>query len=41
MLTAITQHDTPGVTLDAGPVAYLLAAGAAFAAAVRFAPFDD
>jgi hypothetical protein len=29
MLTAITQHYTPGVTLDAGPVAYLLAAGAA------------
>ena len=41
VLTAITQHDTPGVTLDAGPVAYLLAAGAAFAAAVRFAPSDD
>ena len=29
MLTAITQHYTPGVTVDAGPVAYLLAAGAA------------
>jgi len=29
MLTAITQHYTPGVTRDAGPVAYLLAAGAA------------
>jgi hypothetical protein len=29
MLTAITQHYTPGVTHDAGPVAYLLAAGAA------------
>jgi hypothetical protein len=29
MLTAITQHYTPGVTIDAGPVAYLLAAGAA------------
>ena len=29
MLTAITQHYTPGVTPDAGPVAYLLAAGAA------------
>jgi hypothetical protein len=26
--TAITMHHTPGVTLDAGPVAYLLAAGA-------------
>ena len=29
MLTAITQHYTPGVAPDAGPVAYLLAAGAA------------
>ena len=29
MLTAITQHYTPGVTIDAGPVAYLLSAGAA------------
>ena len=28
MLTAITQHYTPGVSIDAGPVAYLLAAGA-------------
>ena len=28
-MTAITMHYTPGVTLDAGPVAYLLAAGAA------------
>jgi hypothetical protein len=26
--TAITMHHTPGVTLDAGPVAYLLSAGA-------------
>jgi hypothetical protein len=29
LLTAITMHYTPGVTLDAGAVAYLLAAGAA------------
>ena len=29
LLTAITMHHTPGVTADAGPVAYLLAAGAA------------
>ena len=29
LLTAITMHYTPGVTADAGPVAYLLAAGAA------------
>jgi hypothetical protein len=29
MLDAITQHYTPGVSIDAGPVAYLLAAGAA------------
>ena len=29
MLTAITLHYTPGITRDAGPVAYLLAAGAA------------
>jgi hypothetical protein len=29
LMTAITMHCTPGVTADAGPVAYLLAAGAA------------
>ena len=29
MLTAITMHHTPGVTAEAGPVAYLLSAGAA------------
>ena len=29
LMTAITMHYTPGVTADAGPVAYLLAAGAA------------
>ncbi len=29
LLTAITMHHTPGVTIDAGPVAYLLSAGAA------------
>ena len=29
LLTAITMHYTPGVTANAGPVAYLLAAGAA------------
>ena len=29
LLTAITMHYTPGVTADAGPVAYLLAAGTA------------
>jgi hypothetical protein len=29
LMTAITMHYTPGVTVDAGPVAYLLAAGAA------------
>ena len=29
LLTAITMHYTPGVTPDAGPVAYLLSAGAA------------
>jgi len=29
LLTAITMHHTPGVTVDAGPVAYLLSAGAA------------
>ena len=29
LLTAITMHYTPGVTADAGPVAYLLSAGAA------------
>jgi hypothetical protein len=29
MLTAITMHHSPGVNLDAGPVAYLLSAGAA------------
>ena len=29
LLTAITMHHTPGVTTAAGPVAYLLAAGAA------------
>jgi hypothetical protein len=29
MLTAITMHHTPGVTADAGSVAYLLSAGAA------------
>jgi hypothetical protein len=29
LMTAITMHYTPGVTTDAGPVAYLLAAGAA------------
>jgi len=29
LLTAITMHHTPGVTADAGPVAYLLSAGAA------------
>ena len=29
LLTAITMHHTPGVTPDAGPVAYLLSAGAA------------
>ena len=29
LLTAITMHYTPGLTPDAGPVAYLLAAGAA------------
>jgi len=29
LLTAITMHYTPGVTADVGPVAYLLAAGAA------------
>jgi HD domain len=29
LLTAITMHHTPGVTADAGPVAHLLAAGAA------------
>lgn len=29
MQTAITMHESPGVTLSAGPVAYLLAAGAA------------
>lgn len=28
MLTAITMHHSPGVTVDAGPVAYLLSAGA-------------
>ena len=28
LMTAITMHYTPGVTVDAGPVAYLLAAGA-------------
>jgi hypothetical protein len=28
-MTAITMHYSPGVTVDAGPVAYLLAAGAA------------
>jgi hypothetical protein len=28
LLTAITMHHTPGVGVDAGPVAYLLAAGA-------------
>jgi hypothetical protein len=29
LLSAITMHYTPGVTADAGPVAYLLSAGAA------------
>jgi hypothetical protein len=29
LMTAITMHYSPGVTADAGPVAYLLAAGAA------------
>jgi hypothetical protein len=29
LMTAITMHYSPGVTVDAGPVAYLLAAGAA------------
>jgi hypothetical protein len=29
LMTAITMHYNPGVTADAGPVAYLLAAGAA------------
>ena len=29
LLTAITMHYTPGITADAGPVAYLLSAGAA------------
>ena len=29
LTTAITMHYTPGVTVEAGPVAYLLAAGAA------------
>jgi hypothetical protein len=29
LMTAITMHYTPGVTVEAGPVAYLLAAGAA------------
>jgi HD domain len=29
LMTAITLHYSPGVTVDAGPVAYLLAAGAA------------
>jgi hypothetical protein len=29
LLTAITMHYTPGVTADAGPVGYLLSAGAA------------
>jgi hypothetical protein len=29
LLTAITMHYTPGVTAEAGPVAYLLSAGAA------------
>lgn len=29
LMTAITLHYTPGVTVDAGPVAYLLSAGAA------------
>jgi hypothetical protein len=28
MMTAITMHHSPGVSLDAGPVAYLLSAGA-------------
>jgi hypothetical protein len=28
LMTAITMHYTPGVTVDAGPVAHLLAAGA-------------
>jgi hypothetical protein len=28
MLTAITMHHSPGVSIDAGPVAYLLSAGA-------------
>jgi hypothetical protein len=28
MMTAITMHHSPGVSVDAGPVAYLLAAGA-------------
>jgi hypothetical protein len=29
LMTAITLHHSPGVTIDAGPVAYLLSAGAA------------
>jgi hypothetical protein len=29
LMSAITMHYSPGVTIDAGPVAYLLAAGAA------------
>jgi hypothetical protein len=29
LMTAITLHHSPGVTVDAGPVAYLLSAGAA------------
>jgi hypothetical protein len=29
LMTAITMHYSPGVTVNAGPVAYLLAAGAA------------
>jgi len=29
LMTAITLHHSPGVTLDYGPVAYLLSAGAA------------
>jgi len=37
LLTAITMHHTPGVTTAAGPVAYLLAAGAAAATAADVA----